>query len=312
MGMPTQSLTREEVVEEYGELLTDFRPPSSNHPFAAGLRAATVTDDTEQALILADVLLESHHGFDARQYARRLLEWEEDVRSRGLLDLLGPSTKKALLNIEAGMDLSTSGVGGTTNGAAMRIAPVGIMCASNDLDALVARVVEVSAPTHNTSVAISAASAVAAAVSAGVDGAAPADAIALAVRAAQIGESHGASGDGPRVPVQIAKAVEIGHSLRGVALIDAINESIGTSLASNESVPAAFAVLCAYGEDSWSACCCAASLGGDCDTIAAITGAMAGACAGMASFPAWAVALVETRNSLDLARVSRDLLVRRR
>ena len=312
LGMPTQSLTREDIVKDFGELVRDFQLSSPTHPFAAGLAAATVTDDTEQALILADVLLASFDSFDAEAYARRLLEWEESVRARGLLDLLGPSTKKALLNIEEGADLSESGLAGVTNGAAMRVAPVGIVCASNNLEALVARVVEVSAPTHNTSVAISAAAAVAAVVSAGIDGASYAIAIDQGIRAALIGETFGAPSEGPRVAVQIAKAVELGRSSKGIALIEAINREIGTSLASNESVPAAFALLAAYGHDSWSACCVAASLGGDCDTIGAITGAMAGACGGTESFPSWAVALVEETNSLDLAKVAGELLALRR
>jgi len=312
LGMPTQSLTREEIVKEFGELVTEFHPSSPTHPFAAGLKSATVTDDTEQALILADVLLASFDSFDARAYARRLLEWEQSVRRRGLLDLLGPSTKRALFNIEMGVDLSQTGVAGTTNGAAMRIAPVGIVCASSNLEALVARVVEVSAPTHNTSVAISAACAVAAVVSAGIDGASHDDAIATGLRSAQLGATYGSASGGPRVAAQIVKAVELGRSFKGLPLIGAINEVIGSSLASNESVPAAFALLAAYGEDSWSACCVAASLGGDCDTIAAMTGAMAGACGGMTSFPSWATALVEETNSLNLAKVSRELLALRR
>jgi ADP-ribosylglycohydrolase len=53
---------------------------------------------------------------------------------------------------------------------------------------------------------------------------------------------------------------------------------VGTSLATQESVPAAFAVLAAVPDDPWAACRLAASLGGDCDTIAAMAGAIAGAC----------------------------------
>ena len=45
---------------------------------------------------------------------------------------------------------------------------------------------------------------------------------------------------------------------------------VGTSLATQESVPAAFAVLSAVPGDPWQACLLAASLGGDCDTIAAM------------------------------------------
>jgi ADP-ribosylglycohydrolase len=312
LGMPTQSLSREDIVKDFAGWVDDFLPASPTHPFAAGLARATVTDDTEQALILAQLLVESPGSFDARTYVRRLLAWEESVRARGLLDLLGPSTKQALANIENGMDLSQSGRSGTTNGAAMRVAPVGIVSASADLEALVARVVEVSAPTHNTSSAISAAAAVAAVVSAGIDGASIVGAIATGIRAARMGEHFGAPSEGARVADQIVKAVALGRVLKGTALIDAVNDEIGTSLAANASVPAAFALLAAHAGDAWGACCVAASLGGDCDTIGAITGAMAGACAGIGSFPSWAVSLVETTNSLALAKVARELIAVRR
>ena len=68
---------------------------------------------------------------------------------------------------------------------------------------------------------------------------------------------------------------------------------VGTSLAAQESVPAAFAVLSAVPDDPWRACLLAASLGGDCDTIAAMAGAIAGACHGLAAFPPHAVATVD-------------------
>jgi len=312
LGMPTQSLSRATIVKEFGEIVKDFEPAPINHPFAAGLAAATITDDTEQALILANELLRNDPTFDAHRYAKMLLEWQDSARRRGLLDLLGTSTLLALRNIENGMDLTDTGRSGTTNGAAMRITPVGITTSSTDLDALVARVAEVSAPTHNTSAAISAAAAVAAVVSAGIDGALVREALVVGLHAARIGESYGESTPRPTVSEQLERAIEIGSVLRGVELINEVNERIGTSLASNESVPAAFALLVAYRNHSWEACCVAASMGGDCDTIGAIVGAMSGACAGSASFPAWAIDVVETTNSLDLRTVSRRLLTLRR
>ena len=180
LGMPTQSLTREEIVAQFEVILTTFHTSRPDHPFAPGLAAGTITDDTEQALILAEELLASSEKFDVRHYARRLVRWEQDVRQRGLLDLLGPSTKLALVNIESGVDPAVSGRSGTTNGAAMRIAPVGIISSSADVDA-VNRVIEVSALTHNTAVALSGA-AVAATISAGIDGASLDDALAVALK----------------------------------------------------------------------------------------------------------------------------------
>ncbi|MFB9839728.1 ADP-ribosylglycohydrolase family protein, partial [Actinoallomurus acaciae] len=86
---------------------------------------------------------------------------------------------------------------------------------------------------------------------------------------------------------------------------------VGTSVATQESVPAAFAVLSTYPDDPWRACLLAASLGGDCDTIAAIAGAIAGACHGVGSFPDAAVATILDVNRLPLDELARGLLALR-
>ncbi|WP_287178082.1 ADP-ribosylglycohydrolase family protein, partial [Mesorhizobium sp.] len=73
----------------------------------------------------------------------------------------------------------------------MRIAPVGIMMPPEPLDALVAKVAETCRATHNTSIAIASAAAVAAAVSRGVAGgdwrAAADRAVVAAKRGAELG-----------------------------------------------------------------------------------------------------------------------------
>ena len=72
-------------------------------------------------------------------------------------------------------------------------------------------------------------------------------------------------------------------------LADLLYDVIGTSVASQESVVVSFALAqqVAVGEMSaFDALCMAASLGGDTDTIAAILGAMLGACLGLESWPA--------------------------
>ena len=71
-------------------------------------------------------------------------------------------------------------------------------------------------------------------------------------------------------------------------------------------MPAAFAVLAAVPGDPWRACLLAASLGGDCDTIAAMAGAIAGACPGADAFPPEAIAVIDA-HGLGLAALADDL-----
>lgn len=65
-----------------------------------------------------------------------------------------------------------------------------------------------------------------------------------------------------------------------------LQRDCGTSVESNESVAAAFAIATRFFDDPTRALCFAASIGGDTDTIAAITGAMLGAWHGVQGFDA--------------------------
>src|SRR5829696_6697941 len=274
LGMPTQLMSHEEVAACFG-VLDGFRQPPADHVIAAGLPVGSITDDTEQALLVADALLAGGGHIDSEDLARRLLTWAERARERGSLDLLGPSSSAAVAALVAGGPLDEVGRFGATNGAAMRIAPVGLIISTDDLDALVDLVVEASQVTHHNGIAIAGAAAVAAA----------ARRIAWAVG--------------------LVDATDHDRSIRDVV------ELIGTSLATQESVPAAFAVLALHLRDPWQACLTAASLGGDSDTIAAMTGAIAGACHGMDAWPLHAVQTVRETNELDLEIIAEKLLALR-
>lgn len=339
LGMPTQMMSRAAVAAQFGAITT-FQPAAADHPIAGGMAAGSITDDTEQAVLLgrhivahggrgaygADRTHGTHvahgaHGafiadlasgafvanltrgafVDAAAFAAELVRWEEDMRARGSLDLLGPSTKAAIEAVLAGTPVHQAGRYGTTNGAAMRVTPVGIAVPCGSLPTFVDRVEEASRVTHNTGVAIAGAAAVAAAVSAGIAGATVAEAIDVAIAAAVIGRDRGywvAAAD-------IASRIEWAITLSSET---AIYELVGTSLASQESVPAAFGLLALH-DDPWRAVCAAASLGGDSDTIAAMVGAIAGACG--AEFPSNAIATVRTVNHLDLAPLAAELLALR-
>ena len=318
LGMPTQMLSRAEIVRRWGPLLPGFEPAPPGHPIAGGMPAGAVTDDTEQAILLARLLVKGRGTIDPHELAGALTEWERAMAERGSLDLLGPSTKHAVAAILAGVPPEEAGATGTTNGAAMRIAPVGIAVsvALHDstpnlrLSTLVDRTVMASCVTHNTGVALAGAAAVAAAVSAGVSGATIAEATALGIQAASSAARRGHWVAGADVAARIEWATSLVASHAQAEAAELIYTLVGTSLATQESVPAAFAVLAAVPADPWRACRMAASLGGDSDTIAAMTGAIAGACHGAGSFPPEAIAAIDAQG-LGLAALAGDLLALR-
>ena len=308
LGMPTQSLPRAEIVARYGALVGGFHPGPDGHPLAAGLPAGSVTDDTEQAVLLARLVVAGGGEVDAAALARDLLAWEESMRARGSLDLLGPSTRQALAALAAGTDIAEAGRRGVTNGAAMRMAPVGIATSARDPRLLEDRVVAASRLTHNTGVALAGAAAVAAAVSAGIDGEPLPAAIRRAVAAGASAAGRGHWAAGADVAARITWATGLVAGLPQNQVIGTVYRLVGTSLATQESVPAAFAVAAAVPGDPWLACRLAASLGGDCDTIAAMTGAICGACHGVAAFPAGARSTVARVHDLGLEELAAGLL----
>ena len=342
LGMPTQMLSRAEIVRRWGPLLPGFEPAPPGHPIAGGMAAGTVTDDTEQAVLLARLLVKGHGTINPHELATALTEWERDMAERGSLDLLGPSTKRAVAAILAGTPPEEAGVAGTTNGAAMRIAPVGIAVpldppspldplspldppsplgvpspldpapppSQADLSTLVDHVVTASQVTHNTGIALAGAAAVAAAVSAGVSGATIAEATALGIEAARIAAGRGHWVAGADVAARIEWATGLVAGRAGAEAAELIYTLAGTGLATQESVPAAFAVLAVVPEDPWRAARLAASLSGDCNTIAAMADAIAGAYHGVGSFPPEAIAVIDAQ-SLGLAALAGELLALR-
>jgi len=283
MGMPTQLLSPAEIKADYG-FVDRFVDPAPEHPVSKGLKAGTITDDTEQTLLLASVLLKSGTGFDHHAWVNALIAWEEDIKARGGYDLLGPSTKRAIDAINAGTPPEEAGRHGETNGAAMRIAPVGILVRPGD--ALIARVAETCRATHNTTIAISSAAAVATVISHGIDGADWRTAISHAVAAARAGEKQGHWVPAGTIAARITWALDMVENCSVEEGIERVFDRLGTGVISQESVPAAFAVLKLADGDAWKAAVIAANLGGDTDTIGAISASMAGACAGYDSLPA--------------------------
>jgi ADP-ribosylglycohydrolase len=307
LGMPSQTLSVEKIQRLYGEI-ADFVDASADQPVSAGLKAGTITDDTEQSLLLAGLIIQNHGAFDDHDWARALLDWERDIRARGLNDLLGPSTKRALEALSQGVSPEQAGRLGTTNGAAMRIAPIGIATRLEPLDAFVDAVEATCRLTHNTSEAIGAAAAVAAIISAGVSGSDFEQALPIALAAARLGERRGAPPNGALISERIERALALAEGRSGREVAAGVATEIGTSVSAIESVPMAFAIARLAGYDAWRAAIFSANIGDDTDTIGAISGGMCGACQGSAALPADKVDLVLAINQLDLTEMIVSLL----
>jgi ADP-ribosylglycohydrolase len=307
LGMPTQALPRDVVAHLFGGL-DGFRAGPAENELSAGLPAGRTTDDTDQAVIVAECLVAGRGRVDPDLLARRLLGWQDRMAAAGSADLLGPSTLRALHLVSAGAPAGTTGRWGDTDGAAMRVAPLGVATPPEPLDRLCAAVADLDRLTHDTTVANAGACAVAAVVSAGVDGCGWDEAAAHGLRAAVAGSRLGSYVPGADVARRTRWALDLVRDTDDDALLDLVDGLVGTGVATQEAVPAAFAIASRAATDPWRAGLLGARLGGDSDTIAAIAAAMVGACTGLAALPATAVEQVRRVNGLDLAPLVDDLL----
>ncbi len=311
LGMPTQSMSPREISDAYGQI-TGLRDAVATQPIAPGMPAGSVTDDTEQALLLAGLLLSGRGHIDSRAYADTLLAWEDDMRARGSLDLLGPSTKAALEQVRAGADPNETGRYGTTNGAAMRVTPVGIAYSLADREAFAAAVHESCVVTHDTRQGWEGAALVAAAVSAGIDGADVPEAIDTALDVVASLPGYGWWAPNASVVARAQVMLHASSTLHGAELADFLRDVVGTSVESTEAIPAALVLAREYAGAPLEGLCRAAELGGDTDTIGAMAGAILGAGTGTGGLPADEVSAVVAQSELDLLSIRDGLLALRK
>ena len=315
LGMPTQAMSPAQIRAVYGRI-TGLVDGDASQPYAPGMPAGSVTDDTEQALLVASLLVRGRGSSSGRvalnavEFAHALLAWEDSMIERGSLDLLGPSTKAALERVRAGEDPLTVGGEGTTNGAAMRVTPIGIAMSTADPEAFADAVWSSCQVTHATRQGFQSAALVAAAVSMGIDAArSPSlDLRSLLWKAVTYVDSlpeRGAWTPDPDVVAATRRAMQLAVNPASSSL-ECLVEQVGTSVASAHAIPMAFALLARV--PSPQALLDAANIGGDTDTIGAIAGAILGAALGVQVLPTDSLTMIEEVSHLGLSSVAGDLL----
>jgi ADP-ribosylglycohydrolase len=253
---------------------------------------------------------------DTADVVEALLHWAQDEEM--LRRFAGPTTRVALVRLKAGEDPATVGRGsvhngtGTTNGAAMKIAPAGWMNPGS-IEGAVASAVAVALPTHNTQIAIAGAAAIAAGCAEAVREAATVDTVVQAcIRGAELGEQEGLrtgrEAPGPSVPQRIRFAVDIAESAPTLeAAVERIGALVGSGLAAAEAVPAAVGLFRAADGDVRATATACANVGDDTDTVGCMATALAGSLRGRAGIPQDWYELITTVNELELDQLAKRL-----
>jgi len=305
-GMPTEMFTREDIQKKLGEV-NCLLPGQECSEISRGFLAGETTDDTAFSMILCEVIIENHGKVDSMCMVEKIKEWANNhTKSQ---NVLGPSTKRAFQKIEDGEKLEVAGQYGTTNGAAMRILPVGIVFDYRKPDIFMKNVVAACLPTHNTNVAISGAMAIAAAVSCCIRGGSLNDMVTESKKAAKMGASQGYHVSEADIATRIELAIELVSADKNWnEILDDVYNIIGTGLATEQAVPAALAMAYYAAGDPMLCAKCCANVGGDTDTIGAMACGICGAYSGISSFDSSSLQTILTVNHLDWASVAKQLM----
>ncbi|MDR3372680.1 MAG: ADP-ribosylglycohydrolase family protein [Ancalomicrobiaceae bacterium] len=311
LGAATEAMHPADIKSVFGGVVDRLLPPPPKAPFAAGLAPGRLTDDATQMLAMARRIIAAKGSPTLSDAVSGILDWADDADV--FARFAGPTTRIAVEQLKAGVDPAAvaspavySCMFGTSNGAAMRAPAAG--CARPNRPEQAARLAAIlSAPTHNTQIALGGAGAVASAIAAGLGGAPLADMEAAAILGARTGEAEAAAWGrvvgGAGVIRRIGIAVDIGHRYAGDvhAAAAELTEVVGSGVAMAEAVPHAFGLVVAAQGDAWQAILGAVNGGNDTDTIAMIAGAIAAAYTRRPTWPIDILAEIERQNRVDLA-----------
>lgn len=281
-GMPAY-FDPEQTWKAYGGWITEFLPGPSDHEVHEGLPAGRITDDSEQAFSLTQAYLQ-HGSISVQATVKAIIAWY-DRTGGDTSKYVGPSTRRGVQALKRGEDPMTTGLWGDTNGAPMRVSPVGLFHAGDPMGAIEDAYIS-CIPTHHTSIAISGACAIAAAVAIAIREDATIDAIVAAgLLGAEFGRKKGRPWLGASVTRKIEMAVQIARKPGDdFAKLRELYDVIGTSLAVPETVGSAFGVFVMADGNPKQTAIYAANLSGDADTVGAIACAIAGAYKGIGAF----------------------------
>jgi len=298
IGKQTENLSRHGIAHWYPRGVRGFegRPGTVIPRYASNRKHqwlfGETTDDTERTIAVARAALrdgEIRHASVGRELLTCRKSVHPGVKSLWEFHQAGDATR---------VTLDHNGCG-----AAIRVAPVGILYRPDRLDDLVEGAYQASISTHGGPLALAAAAATAAAVSAAIDGANPHEILRLAQMA---GERAEQKRSGSRDTV-FARAVDAVHDdLTRLPELDA--DDVAQRYAATDPltiVPLALALATLMESAEW-AILLAANIGGDSDSVASVTGSILGArCPGSINEDWYGI--VEAVNDHRLIRLGENL-----
>ncbi|WP_054180246.1 ADP-ribosylglycohydrolase family protein [Trabulsiella odontotermitis] len=306
MGMPSELWPRSRVKAHFG-WIDRFLPGPAENSAACYFKRAEFTDDTSMALCLADALLECEGQIDPDVIGRHILAWAERFDAFNK-NVLGPTSKIALRAIRDGQPVSALENNGVTNGAAMRVSPLGCMLPAADLDRFIDDIALASSPTHKSDLAIAGAVVVAWAISRAIDGERWENIVEALPAIARHAQERRVTTFSASLAARLELALKTVREANGVeSASEQLYQLVGAGTSTIESVPCAIAMVELAQTDPNRCAVLCANLGGDTDTIGAMATAICGALQGVDAIDPALKAELDGVNHLDFTRYASAL-----
>lgn len=311
MGMPSELWSRRKVKSYFGTIETFLDGPESND-VAKNFSKGQYTDDTTQALLVLDALIDRQFQPDEQTIASKLIEWANNIHAFDN-NILGPSSKAALLAVKNGEDPSSITATAETNGAAMRIAPIGCLFHTNQTSALIDYVWRISKVTHASDVAIAGASMIAGAVSAAIEQKSWDEIMSYVMKVYDESLSYGADTFSASLKERLKLGITYAEKYADdeEAFAAHIYDVIGCGVLTSESVPAALSIAY-YAKTVKNCALLCANIGGDTDTIGAMATAICGAKQGFSKIDDDFIKQINDSNPVNLNHYADHLLQSRK
>lgn len=298
IGKQTETLSPADIARWYPNGVRGYEgTPGAIMPRYAGnakheWRIGETTDDTERTIAVARAII-SDRAVSHVSIGREMLRCVKCVHPgvRSLWEFHQAADPARIATMHDGC------------GAAVRVAPVGIVHRWQDLDALVNAAREASISTHGGSLAIAAAAATAAAVSAAIDGAPPQQVLSLAETAAAAAESRWPGASPPSFANAVRRVRDDLTSLPSIQAADVAARCFPDRPLT--IVPLALGLATTM-NSAEQAILLAGNVGGDSDSVASIAGGILGALYPYTVNQQW-YEIVERVNGHSLMALARDL-----
>lgn len=320
LGAPTEMRTRDQILDYFGGYVLGFVDPPDD-VFAKGRKPGQVTDDFSIAYYLIKNILKNKLLITEEMGKKAIIEWANDEEFYPRF--AGPTTMMAIEKIrnneefDPAKEFSLVNYNNLlTNGAAMKIFPIGLINIGN-LDKVIEDVITVAKHTHFTNLALSGACAIACAVSeACKEDATIESVIDAGIYGAVKGEKRatevtGKISAGPSIEKRILLAINVSKKASSFdELLQDLSDYVGTGVWVTESVPCVFGIISAYSEDTMKSIISGVNIGSDTDTIATMTGAILGALNGVSSLNADLVKHALNVNGINIKKLADELVER--